>query len=75
MCQSPFALLAEALVAYDADLHRPPSFCSLEDNKICDRGEMSGLVALCDMLKTNTSLRELKCAPSVTPTAVSDNCQ
>ena len=51
--------------AYDTIL---APFCSLADNYICDEGEMSGLVALCDMLKTNTSLRELKCAPSITPT-------
>ena len=33
---------------------------SLADNGIYFEGEMSGLVALCDVLKTNSSLRELK---------------
>ena len=34
---------------------------SLANNYICNGGEMSGLVALCDVLKINSSLRELKC--------------
>ena len=33
---------------------------SLSKNYICKDGEMSGLLALCEMLKTNSSLRELK---------------
>jgi len=36
---------------------------SLAENYICAGGEMSGLTAICDMLKTNSSLRELKCTP------------
>ncbi len=35
---------------------------SLANNYICSNDEMSGITALCDMLKTNGSLRELKCA-------------
>ena len=35
---------------------------SLAGNNLCDGGEMSGITALCEMLKTNGSLRELKCA-------------
>ena len=34
---------------------------SLAANDICYRGEMSGIKALCEMLKTNGSVRELKC--------------
>ena len=34
--------------------------CSIGSNFICYGGEMSCLVALCEMLKTNGSLRELK---------------
>ena len=34
---------------------------SLAKNDICRNGEMSGIVALCDMLKTNSSLCELGC--------------
>jgi len=37
---------------------------SLAENRICYNGEMSGLTALCKMLKTNGSLRELKCVAS-----------
>ena len=45
------------------------AFCSvfvrsLAGNYLCEDGEMSGLTALCEMLKTNGSLRELKCAAS-----------
>ena len=37
---------------------------SLNDNFICHGGNMSGLIALCEVLKTNScSLRELKYAP------------
>ena len=38
--------------------------CSLSYNRICgsDGDQMSGLTALCEMLKTNGSLREIKCA-------------
>ena len=37
---------------------------SLAGNYLCEDGEMSGITALCEMLKTNGSLRELKCAAS-----------
>ena len=37
---------------------------SLAGNRLCYGGEMSGITALCEMLKTNGSLRELKCVAS-----------
>ena len=55
-----YALSSPALLSIPAD-----SACllpySLGVNNICWGGNMSGLIALCDMLKTNSSLRELKC--------------
>ena len=50
-----------ALRPVDRDL-----FClSIADNFICYEGEMSGLVALCKMLETNSSLLSLKYAPAL----------
>ena len=41
----------------------PPLFLgSISDNNICSDGKMEGLIAICEMLKTNTTLKELKCA-------------
>ena len=34
--------------------------CSLANNNLCARGNMEGLQALCEAVKTNTSLLNLK---------------
>ena len=39
----------------------------LDNNFICYLGDMSGLTAICEMLKTNSSLRELRCASTISP--------
>ena len=41
-----------------------PGIGSLGGNDICKGGEMKGLLALCDMLKTNSTLTTLMCALS-----------
>ena len=56
------AHLLLALAAVDGARFCSVLVRSLAGNTICHRGEMSGLTALCEMLKTNGSLRELKCA-------------
>ena len=37
-------------------------FGSLGENYICTNGKMSGLLALCDLLKANNTLTTLECA-------------
>ena len=46
-------------------MDRALSCLSLAGNDICSRGEISGLTALCKMLETNSSVRELKCASAL----------
>ena len=52
----------KALAAVDGARFCSVLVRSLADNRICSGGAMSGITALCEMLKTNGSLRELKCA-------------
>ena len=40
---------------------------SINGNSICSDDKMEGLMALCEMLKTNTTLKELKCAGASNP--------
>ena len=35
----------------------------MDNNGICLGGEMSGLLALCEAIKTNSTLTTLECAP------------
>ena len=43
------------------------SLGSIASNNICEGGKMEGLMALCEMLKTNTTLKALMCAQSLKP--------
>jgi len=52
------------LLAFDLRNNSALVKLDLAENRICYNGEMSGLTALCKMLKTNGSLRELKCVAS-----------